>query len=399
MLIIAEYLKNPHQPELKNPAVWIEGDRIAFVGPASALPDGAKADSDIYQIDGAIFPGLVNAHCHLELAHLENLPYPGEFVAWIRRVLVEKYRDRGETPERAMARGILQSLLGGTTCVGDHISCNGDLEALLHSPLRGRIFIEVLGVVEEVAEDLRENSLALSQAFAPVGRRFTLHPSPHSIHALHPVVLKKVLSHDHDLFSIHLGESETEQKYFSEGSGSMADLIRERGSPIAPSAPSALRVLEQEGFLDGRILAVHGNYFSEEELKLCAGRGVSIVHCPLSHQYFGHRPFPMDQARRAGVNLALGADSLASARSLSMLEVLRGTGENFPDLSLEEIFAMATAGGAKALKLAAQAGEIAVGKKADIIGIRLGRNKSPLKALFEAETVEFSMIDGRILIG
>lgn len=399
MLLLAQYLKNPHQPPIKNPGVWIQGDRIGFVGPADSLPQQAKADPDVYQIDGGIFPGLVNAHCHLELGALENLPYPGEFTAWIRTVLAEKYRDRAEAPQQAMARGIFQSLLGGATTVGDHISCDGDLESLIRSPLRGRGFIEVLGVVEQVAEDLYENSLALAESFASPEARIRLHPSPHSVHALYPGVLKKVFSQGHDLFSIHLGESETEQKYFTEGKGSLAELIRERGSPIPPSAPSALRVLDQEGFLDDRVLAVHGNYFSEEELELCARRGVSIVHCPLSHQYFGHRPFPLVAAIRAGVNLALGTDSLASARSLSMLEVMRGAEKNFPQITREEIFSMATVGGAKALKLFAQVGEITAGKKSDIVGIRMEKKDDPLDALFSAEMVEFSMINGRILIG
>jgi cytosine/adenosine deaminase-related metal-dependent hydrolase len=253
--------------------------------------------------------------------------------------------------------------------------------------------------VEQVAEDLYESSLTLAKNFSSPHGLITLHPSPHSVHALYPEVLKKLFSQDHDLFSIHLGESEAEQKYFAEGKGPLADLIQERGSPIAPSAPSALLALEREGFLDERVLAVHGNYFTEEELKLCAKRGVAIVHCSLSHQYFGHRSFPLEQAKKYGVSLALGTDSLASARSLSMLEVMRGAKENFPHLSLEEIFSMATVGGAKALKLFAQVGEIATGKKADIIGIRMGKISDPLEALFSAEMVEFSMINGRILIG
>jgi aminodeoxyfutalosine deaminase len=399
MLLLAEYLQNPGQAAVANAAIWIKEDTIYFAGSSDDLPEAARSDAEVYQIEGVIFPGLVNAHCHLELSHLENLPYPGEFVAWIRQVLAKKYQNDDEPPDRAMARGILQSLLGGTTTIGDHISCDGELEALLRSPLRGRAFIEILGVVEQVAEDLCENSFALAQALASPNHKISLHPSPHSVHALYPAVLKKILSKDHDLVSIHLGESEAEQEYFSESKGAMAELIRERGSPLPPSATSALAVLEQEGFLDNRILSVHGNYFTDDELKLCAKRGVSIVHCPRSHQYFEHRPFPMDQAKKYGVNVALGTDSLASASSLSMLEVLRGARENFPQLTPNDIFSMATAHGAKALKLSQQIGAVVSGKKADIIGVRRANHQDPLESLFEAEQVEFSMIGGRLLIG
>ena len=399
MLLLAEYLQNPGQRAVDNAAVWIKADTIHFAGKLEALPPLAKADPEIYQIDGGLYPGLVNAHCHLELSHLENLPYPGEFVAWIRQVLKKKYQEQNETPQRALARGVLLSMLGGTTTVGDHISCDGELEELLHAPLRGRAFIEILGVVEQVAVELCENSFALAQALDSSTGKIRLHPSPHSVHALYPAVLKNILSQDHELVSIHLGESETEQKYFAESTGTMAELIRERGSPLSPSAGSALAVLEQNGFLDDRVLAIHGNYFTEEELKLCAQRHVSIVHCPLSHQYFSHRPFPIVAAIRLGVNVALGTDSLASASSLSMLEVLRGAQKNFPQLTNGEIFSMATHHGAMALKMSDQVGEIAPGKKADIIAIRSPKNRDPLEALFAAEQVEFSMIGGRMWIG
>lgn len=399
MLLSAQFLQNPGEPVLDQPAVWILSDTIQWVGPLAQLPPEAKGDPDHYRIEGAIFPGLVNAHCHLELSHLENLPYPGDFVAWIREVLAWKYAPDGEASDRAMARGILQCLLGGTTTIGDHISCDGELEILTHSPLRGRAFVEILGVVPEVAQDLLDCSFALARDFEKAKGRFQIHPTPHSVHALDADVLKKAFAQGTEMFSIHLGESEAEQEYFSEGKGMMMDLIRERGSPLRPRAPSALQVLNQEGVLDEKILAVHGNYFSPEDLDLCAQRGVSIVHCPLSHQYFGHRPFPWHRAVQAGVNIALGTDSLASARSLSMLEVMRAAQADFPDIAPMEIFAAATRGGAKALKMADLVGRVAPGKKADLIGIGVAKNRPPLPALFKAEQVDFSMIGGQILIG
>jgi cytosine/adenosine deaminase-related metal-dependent hydrolase len=82
-----------------------------------------------------------------------------------------------------------------------------------------------------------------------------------------------------------------------------------------------------------------------------------------------------------------------------MLEVLRGAEKNFPSLTRGEIFAMATAGGARALKLSDQVGSLARGKKADIIGIRREKNQDPLHSLFQGEQVEFSMVGGRLLIG
>jgi cytosine/adenosine deaminase-related metal-dependent hydrolase len=193
---------------------------------------------------------------------------------------------------------------------------------------------------------------------------------------------------------MHLGESEDEARYFEEASGPLFELIAERGKSLKHNFVSALQELESKGFFDDRIMAIHGNYFSRAELALCGQRGVSLVHCPFSHQYFGHQDFPLMEALAAEVNVALGTDSLASAPTLSMLEVMRQIQKTHRSLSQEQIFAMATLGGAQALKMTDLIGEVRPEKKADLIGVRMGSHVKPLDALFAADHAEFSMIDG-----
>ena len=150
--------------------------------------------------------------------------------------------------------------------------------------------------------------------------------------------------------------------------------------------------------LDSRLMAVHGNYFSDEDLDRVAEHKMSIVHCPLSHRYFSHQAFPMEQALERNINVALGTDSLASSASLSMFEVMREARKNFAELDEEKIFAMATLGGAKALKLEGQVGRIEPGKKADLIAVSRPGRLDPMKAIFYAKRVMFSMIDGKVIL-
>ena len=60
-----------------NGVVAVEGDRIEYVGPASEAPPGDDDDLG----DVVLMPGLVNAHCHLELTamrgFLEDLDFAG----------------------------------------------------------------------------------------------------------------------------------------------------------------------------------------------------------------------------------------------------------------------------------------------------------------------------------
>ena len=50
---------------------------------------------------------------------------------------------------------------------------------------------------------------------------------------------------------------------------------------------------------------------------------MTVVHCPLSHRYFGHRRFPLERLRELDVNLCVGTDSQASNGSFSLLDELR----------------------------------------------------------------------------
>lgn len=403
MLLLADILQNPQEAPLKDVALWVKGSKIIFVGPRAELPEEAWQDAEKIQLEhAALFPGLVNAHCHLELTDLEGLVYPGGFVEWIRRVLQAKNQPEAQNSGKTLQKGVLRTLLGGATTVGDHISCTSDLQTLLTSPLRGRAFLEVLGVVPEVAEEIFKASCQLAKEFGPTSPRWSVHPSPHSIHALSPKTLEKVMELSHGLFSIHLGESQTEAEYFSKQSGEMAELIQERGETLDRPYASGLLELEAKGLLSNEVLAIHGNYFSEKEIALCAQHQISVVHCPLSHNYFGHQDFPIEALLNKNINIALGTDSLASAESLSMLEILRATAKKFPKLKPEEIFAMATLGGAKALKLEKEIGSLQAGKKADVIGVRLTQDSQglePIDALLKAPQAEFVMIDGKVLVG
>ncbi len=78
----------------------------------------------------------------------------------------------------------------------------------------------------------------------------------------------------------------------------------------------------------------------------------SVVYCPRSHEFFGHEKHPVRQLLDAGINVALGTDSLASNSSLSMIDEMRFLAKKRKDLTLEEIFQMATRNGAAALGFA-----------------------------------------------
>jgi cytosine/adenosine deaminase-related metal-dependent hydrolase len=160
--------------------------------------------------------------------------------------------------------------------------------------------------------------------------------------------------------------------------------------------------LERHGLLGANLLAVHANYLHAGDAELLAARGVSVVHCPRSHTYFSHRPFPRTGLERAGVNLCLGTDSLVTVHKrqeqvLDLFAEMREFMAHAPGVAPQQVVRMATVNGARALGLAGLAGSLAPGAWADAITVpyRGGAEEAAAAVVHHQGDVAASMIDGR----
>jgi cytosine/adenosine deaminase-related metal-dependent hydrolase len=115
----------------------------------------------------------------------------------------------------------------------------------------------------------------------------------------------------------------------------------------------------------------HVNDLTESDFDLLerSNSKFHIVHCPRSHNYFGHSPFAFDRLRSLGFNVCLGTDSLASNETLSLFDEMRAFQKEFPSVSAEEIFQMVTVKAARALRYENALGQIRPGFGADLIAV------------------------------
>ncbi len=129
-----------------------------------------------------------------------------------------------------------------------------------------------------------------------------------------------------------------------------------------------------------------------------------MVHCPRSHAYFRHAPFPYEELAAAGVNVCLGTDSLASVTperppgpELNMFAEMQTFAAARPAIAPPEILRLATCNGARALGLQGRVGEINEGGWADLITIPFsGKIEEAESAAVNCRgTVATSMIEGR----
>jgi cytosine/adenosine deaminase-related metal-dependent hydrolase len=205
--------------------------------------------------------------------------------------------------------------------------------------------------------------------------------------------------------SIHLSESSQEFEMFRHARGEMFDWLERSGrDPSDCGLGSPVRHLDRAGALGPFLAAVHVNYLDEGDAALLGRRKVSVVHCPRSHVYFGHAPFPLRELCRAGVNVCLGTDSLATVYKrrrdtveLSLFDEMRAFAEAHPRLSPKTLLPMTTLNASRALGLAGQVGEISPSAFADLIAVP---HRGPLTGIYESllrhrGPVAASMIDGQ----
>jgi cytosine/adenosine deaminase-related metal-dependent hydrolase len=351
-------------PPLRDGRVVCEGDRVSWVGPAADpdAPGGPVRDLG----PGVLLPGLVNAHCHIELSQLAGqIPIGGGFVPWVEAVVAARGRP-GEDAVRARADAIRLLEDQGTVAVGDVSNTLGHLDLLAASRLRAVVFLELLAWDPAHAESTvawaEERLTAAARTPAPgVEVRLAAH-APHSVS---PELLSRLVDRG-GVASLHLAESPEESRFLAEGDGPWAEFLVRRGLghvPFRPPGKSPVAYADELGLLHPALVAVHAVQVDEADRERLARRGVAVALCPRSNRNIGVGTADVPGLLDAGVRLCLGTDSLASVETLNVLDDAVLLSQEFPDLDRAAIVRMATAGGAEALGLD-DLGTVAPGKRA-----------------------------------
>ena len=359
----------------------VEGSRIAavYAGDHPRATDLGNA---------ALIPGLVNAHTHLEFSDLEEPLRPvAPFTEWIRSVMKSRFDSSGSA-ESKIQQGIKESLAAGTTCLGE-IATSADSHQLLeqNQPApRAVVFRECLGFsVNRIAEQERIAADIFEQR-PDQGIDFPVHQglSPHAPYSVHPdlyLSLIHLARNQGAPVAVHLGETQAELELLERKRGSFVELLTELGLWDSQILRDGLRMLDYLAPLAEltSALAIHGNFFGDAEIEfLKQSPQISVVYCPRTHHYFGHRPHPWLKMIGQGINVAIGTDSRASNPDLSLWNELLFLRAQFSEVSTGLILECGTLSGAHALGLSQEIGSLAIGKRADMALIQLADSSDPL---------------------
>ena len=382
---------------IENGAVAISGNRIVDVGRFNDVKT-RNTGNTVDLGEQVLLPGLINAHCHLDYTCLRGkIPPRKSFTDWIRAINTKKSELSPKDYVASINDGFAEAKRFGTTAIAN-LTAFPELISQVQPPIRTWWFAELIDIrAPERAKELVDRAveslgrarpkpvLSEIEGGAPWGL------APHALFTASRDLFRRceeIAQQNHTgLLTTHLAESMQEMEMFRDASGALYEFLKSIGrsmddcgkkTPLenfldligsggSPNRPRTIEVTRPYLFW----IVAHLNELAESDSALLekSTPKFHIVHCPRSHNYFGHSPFAFDRLRSLGFNICLGTDSLASNESLSLFAEMRAFQKEFPSVSAQEILQMATVNPARALRRENALGQIRPGFEADLIAV------------------------------
>ncbi len=310
-----------------------------------------------------VLPGLVNCHCHAPMTLLRGVGGGLPLQRWLTEAIFPLEAKMTPSDIRAGALwGAMEMLAGGTTCVADMYEHPEEtMRAFSEAGIRANLCKVGLSSVPNRLADC----ISFCKSFLISDSSFLIDLCIHSEYLTDESFCRALAAANRELGRpVHFHVSETK---------------KEHEECIARHGKTPIAYLADVGLLDFGGYAAHCVWCTDDDFRIMAQRGVSLVHNPSSNMKLGSGFARVVRARELGVNVALGTDGTASNDNLDMFEEMhlaslihKGVSHDPTVLSPWDVIEMATKNGAKALGRD-DLGEIAVGKKADLCVVDMHR--------------------------
>ncbi|MFM2048536.1 MAG: hypothetical protein RI955_1084 [Bacteroidota bacterium] len=333
---------------------------------------GERQNYDIAELEiynGAICPGFVNAHCHIELSHLKNkiTPHTG-LVNFIEQLMKVRFETEDDERWQAIEDAENEMIKNGIVAVGDISNETISIKQKAKQKLFYHTFIETVGLNPAIAEKRYNEAIALSNQFAE--QKLTTTMAPHAPYST-SVELMKLIFNRCETSTIHNQETEDEAKFFIYKSGGFLSFYKNLNLDISffnATTINSLQSIIQHLPSQQNMLFVHNTFADKFDLESIKHQNANAYLCACATaNLFIENTLPNYNLWFANFeNICLGTDSLASNYSLSIWDEIKTIQHNFPDIPFETILKCATLNGAKFLNIDDWAGSIAVGKRPGI---------------------------------
>ena len=369
--ITAEYIYTLESEPIRNGFVEYEEDgTITAVGQCEA---GEEVMS------GAIVPGFVNAHCHVELSHLHKKFRKGTGMAGF----IDQINELRDWAGREVKQQLVQEWMDkmwndGVSAMADISNDDTSFDVKKSHKMYTRTFLEVFGSEPEMCEGVMNDVPALKDVADEAG--IDAAPTPHSCYTMSPQLLSASAAAglESGYLSYHSQESQEEEDLLISGSGAMYENRKRSGMSTPPvTGESSLKYFldrladVKPAPYDENILLVHNVCLQQSDIDAVKQtmNNAYFAICPLSNIFIHNALPPIDLMRKNGLAIALGTDSLSSNDDLDVMKELVCLHENFPQVPMNELFTWASRNGARFLGKDDVLGSIAAGKCPGIVHI------------------------------
>ena len=327
--------------------------------------------------DGALVPGFVNAHCHVELSYMKGLFRKGTGMAgFIDQINALRDTQSPSQKLRALREAMDSMWAQGVDAMADISNCADSFAVKAAHPLYTRTFLEVFGTEPEDCPAV----MASVTALAGKARSFGLDaaPTPHACYTMSPELLREASAAGlrSGFLSYHSEESPEEDEMIRFGRGKMWDNRKaaRMSTPPVTGGSSLSYFLDQLEMVvplpvEGHVLLVHECCMDAAGARAAqaALKHPFVALCPLSNLFIHNALPPVEMMRREGLTLCVGTDSLSSNDELDMVRELYCLQEHFPEVPLEELLEWACRNGARFLGKEDVLGSFAPGSKAGVV--------------------------------
>ena len=336
-----------------------------------------SADKEVSE--GALAPGFVNAHCHVELSHLHKKFVKGSGMAgFIDQI--NALRDwAGREKKQELVKVWMDKMWkDGVSAMADISNDDSSFEVKAGHNMYTRTFLEVFGSEPQMFEGVMADVSELQAIADEAG--IDAAPTPHSCYTMSPQLLSESAAAGlkRGYISYHSQESQEEEDLLLTGTGAMYENRVRNGMSTPPvTGESSLKYFIQRlakahgAPYDEHILLVHNVCLSQDDVDAAKKvmKNVWWAICPLSNVFIHNALPPIELMRKNGLAIALGTDSLSSNDDLDMVAEMVCLHQNFPEVPMNEILTWASLNGARFLAKDSELGSLEKGKKPGIVRI------------------------------
>ena len=331
--------------------------------------------------NGVIVPGFINAHCHLELSHLQGVAQTGTgLIDFISQVI--KNRDHSqEIIQDAIAREENNMLQSGIVAIGDISNTTDTFSQKRKAHLHYYTFVEYFDLFQDqnTANTIEQYDAVFNALLETDKNKKS--KVPHAPYSVSKKLFQHIIARNNEddaylpkTISIHNQETMAENELFLHKKGGFIDFYERIGfttEAIPNIGQSAIHYALNFLNKADRNLFVHNTLSTKEDIAR-AQQQLGADHtfwatCPNANLYIENSLPNYNNFIVNNSQVCIGTDSLTSNWQLNILEEMKTILKYQSYLSFETVLTWATLNGAKALGFANTLGTIETGKSPGLV--------------------------------